>query len=626
MMDRARASGRRSGTRRRMVSRTVPQVMAAAVAWGLLLHGAAAAPPKRGEDTETRIARLIRQLGDDDFTRRELAEQQLADLGLAAFDALLQARWSDDIEIAMRSYRLVRRVDIRWVRPEDGAEVRRLLERYGKQPAAARIEVMRRLAMLDHDAGLPVLARLARFEPSETLSKEAALAFLRRPAAPADVAAATKGVNRTLGTSTRPAVEWIRRALTMWRHPEGRLDEWRGIVDDESHRFVLHPASSSRNVMRKLYREYARVLRQAGREADAQREAARYVDMIDDDRSQLIEAADWFVERGWSDLAERLHRRFEASFRQNPDLFFRLAEVRRRAGDETGAGQAAEQGLAALWPGGPQGILVTGIRLENDGYYTWAEFLYRKMVPSTKPPSLTHELLATRRLAELLHELERDAEAERTLRRLIQPDAEAELRKRIERMVQLSQEELAARADFFAACQAERTGDVAEQRDHLRKALARSPHDVEILIAAYHASAPDSAWRRDVVQRIDETVRELRASIASDQADLAKRLTSSQRRPIESHLAQQWNLASWLISNTEGDLDWALQSARNALTHEPANGAFLDTLARCYFARGDLERAIKYQRQAVALMPHSLPIRRQLDFFLRQRLPQDAAD
>ena len=587
---------------------------------------AGAAPPGTSDRSAARIERLIHQLGDDDFARREQAERDLAQLGLAALDALLQARWNDDIEIATRAYRLVRRVEIEWARASDPPQVRELLQQYSKQPSAARTETMSRLAALDHPAGLVALARLSRFEPSETLSKEAALAFLHRQQAPGDVASATKEINRTLGTSTRPATNWIRRGVTMWRHPEGRLDEWRWIVDDESDRFVLHPGSSSRHLMRKLHHEHAIVLWRADHESEARDAARRYIDMLDDDRVQLMEAADWFVERGWSDLAERLYQRFDASYRQNPDLFFRLAEARRRSGDHKGADKAAEQGVAALWPGGPQGVLVTAIRLENDGYYRWAEFLLRRVAPTDKPLTQAHEFIATRQLAELLHELQRDDEAADILRRLVQRDAKPDQQQRVERMVQLSQQELAARADYFAACHFERTGDRSKQREALERAVKLHPNDIEVLIAAYHASKDDRKWRGDIMKLVDRAVQQYRESIRADQEQLSKRLTASQRRPVESHLAQQWNQVAWLVANTEGDMSWALDCARSAIELQPTNAAFLDTLARCYFANANLDQAIRRQRKAVSLMPHSLPLQRQLEFFLSKRAAQDAAN
>ena len=45
----------------------------------------------------------------------------------------------------------------------------------------------------------------------------------------------------------------------------------------------------------------------------------------------------------------------------------------------------------------------------------------------------------------------------------------------------------------------------------------------------------------------------------------------------------------------------------------------IGSVARVYFAKGDLDNAVKQQSKAVELEPHSGLIRRQLDFFRKQR-------
>ncbi|MCA9210287.1 MAG: tetratricopeptide repeat protein, partial [Planctomycetales bacterium] len=47
----------------------------------------------------------------------------------------------------------------------------------------------------------------------------------------------------------------------------------------------------------------------------------------------------------------------------------------------------------------------------------------------------------------------------------------------------------------------------------------------------------------------------------------------------------------------------------------PDTAGYLDTLGRCYYAKGDYANAVKYQTQAVRLDPHTQQIRRQLELF-----------
>ena len=55
--------------------------------------------------------------------------------------------------------------------------------------------------------------------------------------------------------------------------------------------------------------------------------------------------------------------------------------------------------------------------------------------------------------------------------------------------------------------------------------------------------------------------------------------------------------------------------SHKSLEIRPDTGGYLDTLGRCYYAKGDLENAVKYQSKAVELDPHSQQIRRQLKVF-----------
>ncbi len=54
----------------------------------------------------TEIDHLVRQLGSDDFERRETASRRLAAVGEPALDALVRARTSDDVEVRRRSEKL----------------------------------------------------------------------------------------------------------------------------------------------------------------------------------------------------------------------------------------------------------------------------------------------------------------------------------------------------------------------------------------------------------------------------------------------------------------------------------------------------------------------------------------
>jgi len=137
-------------------------------------------PPELGAAAATaeRIARLIAQLGDDDYFVRERAQQELAQIGFEAYDALSAAEDHDDVEVAARAKYLVRTMRVDWTADGDPPPVKTQLSNYPTANEAAAGELIKKLAALPDDIGLSALCRIVRFERSTLLSKQAAVAVL----------------------------------------------------------------------------------------------------------------------------------------------------------------------------------------------------------------------------------------------------------------------------------------------------------------------------------------------------------------------------------------------------------------------------------------------------------------
>lgn len=60
------------------------------------------------------------------------------------------------------------------------------------------------------------------------------------------------------------------------------------------------------------------------------------------------------------------------------------------------------------------------------------------------------------------------------------------------------------------------------------------------------------------------------------------------------------NTAAWLASRAMLRLDEALKHAEKALTYMPTQGAYLDTMAEVWFAKGNRAKAVKWSEKAVA--------------------------
>ena len=171
------------------------------------------------------VARLIAQLGDDDYFVRERAQQQLARTGFEAFDALEAAQEDEDIEIASRAKYLVSQMQIEWTVATDSPEVKQLLQGYGQKDEAAHAAIVDKLNDLPDDKGLAVLCRLVRFDKSLVVSKLAALAIIKTQRIREQRRAREKVITDNLGHSPRPGASgcgpiW-RRTRMRRRGPSG---------------------------------------------------------------------------------------------------------------------------------------------------------------------------------------------------------------------------------------------------------------------------------------------------------------------------------------------------------------------------------------------------------------------
>ena len=84
------------------------------------------------------------------------------------------------------------------------------------------------------------------------------------------------------------------------------------------------------------------------------------------------------------------------------------------------------------------------------------------------------------------------------------------------------------------------------------------------------------------------------------------------------------------MGNTFGEQDpqlaeEAIRNSLKSLKLKPDAAGYLDTLGRCYYAKGDLENAIRFQKEAARLHPHSGLIRGQLEFFEETRKQNEQA-
>lgn len=604
------------------------QAFAVVLAMVLLLGGAARrAPAGQGNQTgqEARVAALIALLGAEDFSAREKAQGELAQLGLEAFDALHTAQNHHDPEIALRARYLVRSMSVRWFSESDSPEVVRILKGYGDLPEADRRNRLEKLAALEEPQGIVPLCRLSRFETVDPLAKYAALKIMEA-APPDDVAAKAeraKTIESIVGSGKRPAAHWLRLHARTLANPVATLADWDQATQEEQAAYKEHPERTTPEIVRDLHRYQVELLTRLNRGEEANAVIRRtYSLLVDAPPEQIQETVDWLRHREAWPLVVEVCEQFDASVQKTPMLLYRLAEAYEKLGQSDKAALAAKTALLSNPQSVDEHIRVADLLEEMPGLARFAEAEYREVLKNA-PSGSGPDFKARFRLAELLHDQLQELPAAEILKPvgdLIKKDEEA---KRTCERLGRDPDGVIARMHYFFASYHHEQGDAPEEKRHLAAAIEVDSIDADVLIAMYRFPAADEAWKAMTKEKIATAAQQFRVQIDGLRATVDT--TGGEQSDTLRDLAIASNLYAWLVGNTFGDFDdaikWSQESVKisqRLLDLKPHYPGFLDTLGRCYYAKGDLASAVKHQSLAVKLNPDSGQLRRQLKFFLQE--------
>ena len=590
-------------------------------------HAADLADAKLGKSSEpgpATVEQLIEQLGAADFATREKAQAELHRFGLTAFDALHAAQYHDDIEIAMRARYLVRSMQVNWSLESDPIEVKRILKDYSEKDELERKARMEQLAQLEGGRGIEALTRLSRFEPNNGLSKLAALLVLKhddRVEESMRQELATQ-IAAIVGSSERPASRWLSTYAKTLVAPGATLESWDELTREEELTFAQFPEKSSRPITRDLLRWQADLLRKMERTDQAVEVMRRSIALTEGTREQLLDTIGWLMEREAWAIVDEVAERFPGELASDPLLLYRVAESQMRRGDETTAEATAAQARQLL-PLDADLHVESATWLYERGLANWGE-AELKLVIEQGPPGGPNQLRASFILSEMLHDAERELEAAETLQVVVDTMEEDP------QVLELVQEgrqpgSIRSRMHYFYSLHYAAAGDRKKQREHLQQAVEHDETDADALIAMHRFPEADAQWKVETKKLIDRATEHFQGQVDELQQALNNTQNEQARAYSAYFLATAANQYAWLVANTVGDYDKALRYSQKSLELRPQTAGFLDTLGRCYYAKRDLENAVKYQAQAVALEPHSLQIRRQLELF-EEALAEAAAD
>ena len=588
------------------------------------------------ESTDARIRELIEKLGSDSYATRVRAKNQLKRYGLEAFDALREAQDHSDSEILATARYLISSLQVSWSKETDPREVRELLFEYGAQTDADRLSRIQMLGRLPARAGSEALARLARFEPSVPLSRQAALLLLKQPLE-GDSAQLTLQADRiesVLHGNRRESAKWLQAYAADLRDGRFNVDRWVELVRTQR---ATVDAGANHNVSSESVLELVRIL--AGRAiAEGNREAALKlstdnVDLVSSDTSDLADHCRWAIQGGLFPVVIALYERNLHPFGRNAGLSYSVAQ----AFAETGEPEKAEQRALHAFELNPfppkqepkddeeptvdrqtieigEAHLEVGRQLYQRGCYEWYDRELRQVIEYCGIDSMTGVRARSEMSFSLAERLLFDQVVE-----VLSPIVD-----RMEKDSQYSQRLLRNQifvnrllssfhyAEGIVALDAD--DEFAEAKRLLKLSYREDPRNIDILIKMFRVKdSADADWGRYVSNQIAQDVARRKRKIGQYEVEF-------KRSRDGRFLAEELNQYAWLVSNTEGDFDDALKSSLRSLeltddAHPDEQSARLDTCARCYYALDRIDEAVQTQRKAIALAPYSPPMLRQLAEF-----------
>ncbi len=493
--------------------------------------------------------------------------------------------------------------------------------RYGEQSEVDRRTQMERLVAYGNSRALAALCRLARFEPTPALSKHAALLVMSAPppASPEEGAELRGMIERSMGNSRRPAAAWLRQYGQTLVASEAQVDQiavnWRELLAVESRALASgtlrggYPATTAA-IVRDLHRWQFDYLRRLKRDAEATKVAIELLATVTGSPGELADLVSWLAERELWTQIETLANRFENEFSRSAPLAYRRAEARARQGDKENAERIAAEALEMSAESAKH--LEMGLELRDRGLVDWAEREFRKVLSQSQMGEV-EDVTARHRMAEMFYDHDRPLDAAKVWRELCDKlDSDAQVRERFGERTQFFR----SRMHFFYAKQHLAAGEIDQAREQLDQGIRHDPRDADVLIAMYRFPNSDDAWRQRTKTLVAECSTHFLMLVQRWETILSQ-LDGSE--DVVESLANSCNQYAWLVGNTGGDVAMAVKMGLRAVELMPKSASYLDTLAHCYFAKGDFENAVKHQAIAVKREPHTKQLERQLAVF-RQAL------
>ncbi|MCL2743785.1 MAG: hypothetical protein FWE67_08040 [Planctomycetaceae bacterium] len=159
-----------------------------------------------------------------------------------------------------------------------------------------------------------------------------------------------------------------------------------------------------------------------------------------------------------------------------------------------------------------------------------------------------------------------------------------------------------ARRFYCLAQQSADSGDWKKAAELIEEVLKRDPEEIDTLILRYEA-----------LKRLPE--------LDANNKDSMKNLIEGAVRKVEQHMHSGMfasvvcNQAAWLLANTGGDYQTALDLISITMKEEPESPVYLDTQAHVFALGKEYKKAVETQEEAVRLAPDAEVFRKALEKF-----------
>jgi tetratricopeptide (TPR) repeat protein len=318
---------------------------------------------------------------------------------------------------------------------------------------------------------------------------------------------------------------------------------------------------------------------------------------------------------------------------EDQQLYYLLAEAHRKLSDEAKAAEVATRArripnesigrLGQLARGNANAIQVNqrimqAMYLDERGMFDWEEGELQEALALSQ--SSGSEYQARYMLAELYREGQQYAKAVQVMGVVAEtspPDRNLPL-------AEFDYSMMMASYHWYVALEAQQSNKTDEAIAALRKACELSEKsqlpnpDILINLHRVAKSPADRAFFREHFNRL---VEQYRQQVTEQEFRLSEATGSLRNTQL---LTESCNQLAWLLANCETNVEEAIYLSQRSLEFDPEVHTYLDTMARCCFAAGRFEDAVKYQTKALKGSPHNRSMKAQLAEF-QQALEQHQA-